>query len=169
MKARQFLFFAEDHAMARLGASIPRPERKVMWTILQLHYGDETVHYELQPQISRGQVEVGLHFEADLETNEARAMVVARHAAEVLGGLGDGWELEEWTASWRRLHRVFPIETRLDAGLAREVGDAYATLIATTHGLLDEIMGFEPQRRPQQATRGNHGADWRRRARAARR
>ena len=88
MKSRQFLFFAEDHAMAVLDRAVAHPQRKLMWTILQLHHGDETMHYEIQPHSGRGQVELGLHFEADAETNEQRAQILAAHAPLLQAELG---------------------------------------------------------------------------------
>ena len=49
LKARQFLFFCEDQAFAELGTAFPHPERHLMWTILQFHYGQPQIHFELQP------------------------------------------------------------------------------------------------------------------------
>ncbi len=144
LKARQFLFFAEDHALAVLEPGLVRPQRKVMWTILQLHHGDETIHYEVQPHVGRGQVELGLHFEADAETNEQRARLLAAHAPLLQAELGPEWELEEWTASWRRLHRVYRF-SRLTATLGRTVGDDLARLMAVTAPLLPEMAAVEPQ------------------------
>lgn len=128
LKAREFLFICEELALAALGNERTPPHRKVMWTILQLHYGEPAIHFELQPQPARGIVEVGLHFEASAEVNDAWAAHVAARAAEMLGELGPEWELEAWTASWRRLHRAIPIE-RLTPSFAREVATAYAHLI----------------------------------------
>ncbi len=144
MKARQFLFFAEDHAMAMLDADIARPQRKLMWTILQFHHGDETMHYEIQPHVGRGQVELGLHFEADADTNEQRAQLLAAHSPLLQAQLGPEWELEEWTASWRRLHRVYRF-TRLTATLGRTVGDDLARLMVVTAPLIPEMAAVEPQ------------------------
>ncbi|MGH2625053.1 MAG: hypothetical protein ACRDHY_00200 [Anaerolineales bacterium] len=120
MQVREFLFYMEEIAMRALPPSVPPPERKVMWTILQLHYGDPNVHFEVQPSPSRQQIELGLHFEGAAEANDAWAHVLASRAPEVMAALGDEWELEEWTASWRRIHRVFRFE-RLEADLGREV------------------------------------------------
>lgn len=139
MKAREFLFYCEDQAMARLPAGFPQPERRVMWTILQLHYGEPDIHFELQPQVSRGIVELGLHFEGPVEANEAAALVLAERIGDVLPPLGEGWELEEWTASWRRLHRTFPFE-RLDGALAREAAEAFARLLVTLAPLVPELI-----------------------------
>jgi hypothetical protein len=121
LQAREFIFYCEDTALAALPADFPRPERKVMWTILQLHYGNPTVHFEIQPHLGRGQVELGLHFEGPAEKNEEWALALSLRAVELMAGLGPAWELEEWTASWRRLHRIFTFE-RLDATLGRDVG-----------------------------------------------
>jgi hypothetical protein len=77
LKAREFVFACEDRAMRDLPAGLPPPERKVMWTILQLHFGDPNVHFELQPQPSRGLVELGLHFEGPVEANDAWAERIA--------------------------------------------------------------------------------------------
>ena len=98
MKAREFLFFAEDPAMGLLPASFPRPERRVMWTILQLHYGNPAVHFELQPQPGRQIIELGLHFEGPVEANDVCAARIADQAPSVRAALGEAWELEEWTA-----------------------------------------------------------------------
>ena len=45
---------------------------------------------------------------------------LAERAADIQAALGPQWELEEWTASWRRLHRTFPFE-HLTVDLAKEV------------------------------------------------
>ena len=129
LKAREFLFTTEESAVAILGSANVPPYRKVMWTILQLHYGDARVHFELQPQPSRGAIEIGLHFEGPAETNDAWAAYVAAEAGYWLGELGPGWELEAWTASWRRLHRSLPF-TSLTDGLSDEAAHDLARLIS---------------------------------------
>jgi hypothetical protein len=125
LQTREFVFYCEDVALAQLGSDFPAPQRKVMWTILQLHYGNPDAHFEIQPHMSRGQVEVGLHFEGPVEANDRYAAALADRAIELMCELGDGWELEEWTVSWRRLHRVFHFE-KLHTGFAREVGEELA-------------------------------------------
>ena len=120
MQAREFLFYVEDLAMAAVPKDIPRPERKVMWTILQFSWGHPAAHIEVQPQPSRALVELGLHFEASAEENELWAQRVAERAGDLQAELGPEWELEEWTASWRRLHRTFRFE-HLSGALGREV------------------------------------------------
>ena len=129
MQAREFLFYVEDLALAALAADVPRPERKVMWTILQLSWGHPAAHIEIQPQPTRSLVELGLHFEASAEENETWAQRVADNAGELQAALGPAWELEEWTASWRRLHRTYRCE-HLDGVLGREVAAELSKAIA---------------------------------------
>ncbi|MDZ7727573.1 MAG: hypothetical protein U5Q44_04880 [Dehalococcoidia bacterium] len=165
LKSREFLFYTEDLAMAGLPEAFPRPERRVMWTILQMYYGTPDLHFELQPQGARKQVELGLHFEADVETNEARAVSVARYAPEILGELGPEWEMEEWTASWRRLHRVFAYE-RLTAGLGREVAEQMTLLLVTLQPLIEEAEAIRPVEAPASAPAPSRGSRARYRGRA---
>jgi hypothetical protein len=137
LKAREFVFLCEDQAMAQLPPSLARLERRVMWTILQLYHRDPAVHFELQPHMGRKMVELGLHFEGQPEANEAWAQIIAARANEILPLLGEGWELEEWTGSWRRLHRTFRFE-RLNGELAREVAGHLATALTTLTPVLVE-------------------------------
>ncbi|MGD9935185.1 MAG: hypothetical protein AB7T37_15930 [Dehalococcoidia bacterium] len=139
LKAREFLFLCEDQALAKVPATLQPTGRTVMWTILQLHYGDPKIHYELQPMPSRGQVELGLHFEATVEQNDAWAAVIAHHAHALRSCMGDDWELEVWTPSWRRLHRVYPAETLTAALASRVASDLTALIAATGHFLRDGI------------------------------
>jgi len=120
LQSREFLFYVEDLAIPALPEDIPKPERKAMWTILQWFWDNPHAHFELQPMTSRSLVELGLHFEGPAEANERWAQRLAERAADIQAVLGPQWELEEWTASWRRLHRTFPFE-HLTVDLAKEV------------------------------------------------
>ena len=135
LQAREFLFECEDQAMAQLGDGLPPIERRVMWTILQLHFGDPAVHFELHPQPSRRQIELGLHFEGAAEANDAWAGRLSALAGDLIPQLGSAWELEAWTLSWRRLHRVYPFD-RLTHALCREV----ATELARAMRILGPIV-----------------------------
>lgn len=135
LKAREFLFLCEDLAIPQVPAALRPHARNVMWTTLQLHYGEPAVHYELQPMPSRRQVEVGLHFESSPAVNDAWAALIGHHAPRLQSALGLDWELEVWTATWRRLHRVYPIE-RLTRDFAAEVAAGLACLVEHTGAML---------------------------------
>ncbi|MCC6382963.1 MAG: hypothetical protein IT304_10680 [Dehalococcoidia bacterium] len=150
LKAREFLFASEDLAMAALPGDFPRPERRVMWTILQLSFGRPDVHFELHPQVARRQVELGLHLEGPAELNALLAERLAERASDLIPALGEGWELEEWTASWRRLHRVYAFET-LTRRLASEVGAELARALL----LLVPVLQVLPVPAPQPEVRAH--------------
>lgn len=154
MQAREFLFYVEDLALAGLPTEVPRPERKVMWTILQFSWGHPAAHIELQPQPSRSLVELGLHFEASAEENEAWAQRVAADAGPLQAALGPAWELEEWTASWRRLHRTWRIE-HLSGVLGREVA-AEATKAITLLWPYTLVGAPRPVERAARPVRNRH-------------
>ena len=156
------MFFCEDLALAELGDGFPRPQRRVMWTILQLHYGNPDAHFEVQPHMGRGQVELGLHFEGPVEFNDRWAFALAERACELMAELGPGWELEEWTSTWRRLHRVFHFE-RLNTDLGREVGGELAKVMRLLQPVAEACAdGWEP---PTPAVRPvRERREWRRKA-----
>lgn len=155
--AREFLFLCEELALARFDPVAAGLQRRVMWTILQYYATRPWVHVELQPQLSRGIVELGLHFEGTLEANEAAAMRFARRPEAVLSRLGDRWDFEVWTASWRRYHRAFPFE-RLDRELARGVAADLAALLEAGAELLPELeRAGEPHQQAGPRRRGRRG------------
>ena len=164
LKAREFVFFCEDQVLAALPPDLPAPERKVMWTILQFHFGQPGAHFELQPQMARGLVEAGLHFEGPVEANDAWVEVLAAHAADILGELGPAWELEEWTPSWRRLHRPYRFG-RLTADLGREIAAELARAIR----VLQPILAGTPASAIPAVTPARRGPPARMRHRARRR
>lgn len=162
MQAREFLFYVEDLAIAALPSDVPKPERKVMWTILQLFWDNPQAHFELQPQPTRSLIELGLHFEGPAEQNEQWAQRVADRASEIQAALGPAWELEEWTASWRRLHRTYAFE-HLTGELGREVAVEMAKAIALLWPYA--LVGAPPPKKPAAAPRP-HRDRYRQRSRA---
>ncbi len=138
IKATDFIGICEEMAMKSVPGHLRPTGRKVMWTILQLHYGDPACHFELQPQPSRNNIELGLHFEGEASLNEARALLIARECPAILASLGPQWELEEWTGSWRRLHRTFRAPT-LTQAIAAEVATALTSLVTSTGSLVQEM------------------------------
>ena len=128
---REFLRRVETAALVTLPPDLARAvTSRVRFSLLQLHFGDPTVHYEVWVQRPRGGqmgsgagVEVGLHFEGrDGQRNRALLAFMVGRAAELVGALGPGIEPEEWTPAWTRLHERLPLEGPLDAALAEALG-----------------------------------------------
>ena len=143
LSTRPFLEEVRDSAVAALPASLGTPHSRVVFTSLQLHFGDPRLHYEVWPVRKTGRLELGLHLEGPQEWSRALAMRLAAHADELRAALGPAYELEDWTASWCRLHRTLPLR-RLDAALAAEVGESLAALIVAAEPLIRRLSPAPP-------------------------
>jgi hypothetical protein len=167
LKAREFVFFCEDQVLTGWPKDIPEPTRKVMWTTLQFHWGEKRVHFELQPMMGRRLIEVGLHFEGPEAMNEAWAIALGGRADELIPELGLEWDLEDWTKSWRRLHRPYHFE-KLTADLGREIAGELRRGMQILDPVIAERLDTE-ESVPVEAPQGPKSRrNWRRRARASR-
>jgi hypothetical protein len=108
---------------------------------VKLSYKNPHIHYEVW---IRGKeehlIEVGLHFEADKETNDALLAYFDSRAFEVHAELGSRVEIERWTNSWSRVHEVVPYKT-LDDELVEVVAKKLAKMISVLQPMLDEFDG----------------------------
>jgi len=164
LKAREFVFFCEDQILSAWPAGVPEPTRKVMWTTLQLHWGEPRVHFELQPMMGRRLIEAGLHFEGPAAMNEAWAAALGSRADDLIPTLGFEWDLEDWTKSWRRLHRPYHFE-RLTADLGREVAAELGRAMVELYPFIADRLSTEQiVDKPVEPERSRR--KWRRRSRA---
>ena len=83
-------------------------------------------------------IEVGLHIEGPHDWSREVAAQIACHADDLRAVLGSDWELEDWTASWSRLHTTLPLAT-LTESLADEVAAAACRLIHGTEPVLRRL------------------------------
>src|SRR5579883_820366 len=124
-----------QEVLSRLEAEVPstlRPwQARQRHAMLQIHYGNPRVHYELWLQSRSGRVEIGLHFEDEPERNQRWCALFAGRVLELLEALGPTVELEEWTASWARLHLTVPLRP-LDDVFAADLAEHFGRLIAAT-------------------------------------
>lgn len=151
--------------LSRLEAETPpqlRPwQARQRHAMLQIHYGNPRVHYELWLQSRSGRAEIGLHFEDEPERNQRWCAVFAVRVFELLEALGPTVELEEWTASWARLHLTVPLRP-LDEGFAAELAEYFGRLIAATADALRGGIEAEIPRSRQAALAGRRSARVRR-------
>jgi hypothetical protein len=138
VRIRDFLELVYD----RLPQHLPQPLREHSWRIrfslLQVYFTKPQVHYEVWVQRKTGRIEIGLHFEGEREENERWAQALARRAIEIQAGLGPDVELEEWTASWTRLHETRPFQRDLSEPLAAEVAARLGQYISLLEPVLAE-------------------------------
>jgi hypothetical protein len=155
MQAQEFLAAVRDQALAQLPIELQSARSRIRYGMLQLHYGEPRVHYEVWLVRKTGMIEVGLHFEADRDANSAGARELAERALELREFLGPELELEQWSPSWTRLHLTVPLST-LNPGLCHEVADRLATLVRLTGNRISSLpararggqtqMAHEPRR-----------------------
>lgn len=144
MRIRDFLMLIQERLEPLLPPQLRSFQSRVRFWLLQVYYWRPAIHYEVWPQRKNGRLEIGLHFEAGREESYRWAAALAERMPEVQARLsggqaapGPGFELEEWTPTWTRLHQSLPLET-LDEALADEVAQRLAHLIEALQPILEE-------------------------------
>ena len=79
-------------------------------SLVKLHYGRPTVHYEVWVQKRRGEVEMGLHFEGNAESNRRHLELLSEQRDAIRSALGPGVSAEPWDRGWTRVHETVPLE-----------------------------------------------------------
>jgi hypothetical protein len=140
---------------------------RVRFVWLQVHFHTPKVHYEVCLTRKTERIEIGLHFEGPRDFSYRWAELIAPHMAEIQAQLGAQMELEEWTASWARLHETVPYDP-LTPALAGEVADRLARLISVCQPIVERELGNVPAELEAEAPKrtGGRFARHRRRARA---
>lgn len=110
-------------------------------SLVKLYYGsDARIHYEVWLQRRAGRVEIGLHFEADPDTNSQMLSRITEQYAIVSQALGPNAEPEQWTASWTRVHESIPFDL-LDEALLNQIADRLSRYIMVLEPMVSEAMG----------------------------
>jgi hypothetical protein len=127
MRPHEFLNAVRERAVARLPEELRGWRARVQYAALQAHYGNPRLHYEVWLVRKTGRIEIGLHIEAERETSRAWAAFLAAHADDLRASIGPGVELEDWTASWSRLHETVPL-----GPLSEDLSDEVAARLAAS-------------------------------------
>lgn len=134
MTIRDFLDIVEAEYLAAMNGDGGKPRR--IWSLLQVHFGNPQVHWEVWPQRKTSRVEIGLHFEAEREKSYEWAARLGEYAGIAMAELGPGAELEEWTPSWTRIHETLEFQSLSDQ-LAAEVAGRLVVYVKTLRPLLE--------------------------------
>ena len=136
MKSREFLEILPEMVRQQLPPEFGDFQViSTMSTLMKIHYGVPTVHYEVWIQRRKKQVEVGLHFEGDRESNSTHLEMLRQRATDIRSALGDAVELEEWDKGWTRAHQTVPLEPLNDDFLV-EVSFTLSGMIRTLEPIL---------------------------------
>lgn len=95
--------------------------RRPWRTLLQIHYGEPSLHYEVghvPPRVGSKAhgYELGFHFEArDHALNRYLLDGFRRHLFEIKATLGESMEAEMWDRGWTKIYEVYPEEPLTEA------------------------------------------------------
>ena len=138
MRIRDFLARVYDALTKQLSPAFRDHEWRLRWSTLQIYFEKPAIHYEVWVQKAAGRIELGLHFEGDRSESYGWAEALAPRAIEIQAQLGPGVELEEWTASWTRLHETIGLSGKLTEELAYEVARRLARFIEVLEPIVAE-------------------------------
>lgn len=123
---------------------LPRPLQKVQvrqpWRwLIQFHFGEPRLHYEVSGAKGRPGWELAFHFEsADKTLNRYLLTGFRRHLFEIKDTLGPGIEAEMWDKGWAKVYEVYP-EDQLSEAYQAEVGRRLAAIISCLHPIFVDL------------------------------
>ena len=137
MRVAEFMSIVEARALAALSDGLRAGVNSRIHSVwLQMHYHTPKVHYEVWLSRKNERIEIGLHFEGVRDFSYRWAELIAPYMPEIQARLGPQVELEEWTASWARVHQSVPYDP-LTEPLAHEVADRLAEMIAVLQPIVE--------------------------------
>ena len=117
------------------GIKVRQPWR---W-LVQFHYGEPRLHYEVSRPRNRDGLELDLHCEArDKELNRYLLFGFRHHLFEIKDTLGESIEAEMWDKGWTKIYEVYPYET-LDEEFQKAGGRRMAEIIVCLHPIFVQL------------------------------
>ena len=113
-----------DFQIAHRGASLTK-----------MYYGRLAVHYEVHIQKKKKEVELGLHFESDPDTNFQYLELMSQRSQDIKESLGVDIEVEEWVRGWTRVHTTVELDP-LDDDFLVELSFRLSAMIQTLEPIL---------------------------------
>ncbi len=109
--------------------------------LVQFHYGQPLVHYEVVTLGERrGVLEIGLHFESRNADENTRLLDgFMQHLIEIKAELGDQVEAEMWDKGWTKVYETIPLET-MNAAYLDLVADRLAQMIVVLQPISEQLL-----------------------------
>lgn len=153
MRVADFMALVQERTLSLLPKRLREScTARVRFVWFQVHFHSPLVHYEVWLARKTGRIEIGLHFEGPREFSYAWAERLAAHMEQLQAELGPDYELEEWTASWARLHETVPYDPPSEE-LAAEVAGRLARLIRVCQPIIEAERHAVPEPAPAPAHR----------------
>lgn len=113
--------------------------------LVQFHYGEPRLHYEISPAFRRGGWELGFHCEAtDKHLNRLLLNGFRRHLFEIKETLGESIEAEMWDRGWTKIYEVVP-EAELTTAYQAQIGRRLAEIIICLHPIYADLRNQAAQ------------------------
>jgi hypothetical protein len=109
--------------------------------LVQFHFGEPRLHYEVVKVRRDGGWELGFHCEArDRRLNRFLLDGFRRHLFEIKDTLGESIEAEMWDRGWTKIYEVVPGEPLTDEYQGR-LGERLAAIITCLHPIFVDLRG----------------------------
>jgi hypothetical protein len=117
------------------GIKVRQPYR---W-LIQFHYGEPRLHYEVSRSQGQKGLELGFHCESrDKALNRLLLFGFRQHLFEIKDVLGESMEAEMWDRGWTKIYDVYPLAD-FTAEHQQEVGQRMVKIIACIHPIYVEL------------------------------
>ena len=104
-------------------------------SLAKMYYDRLAVHYEVHIQKKKKEVELGLHFESDPDTNFQYLELMSQRSNDIKESLGADIEVEEWVRGWTRVHTTVQLDP-LDDDFLVELSFRLSAMIQTLEPIL---------------------------------
>ncbi len=109
--------------------------------LVQFHYGEPRLHYEIAKAQRQGGWELGFHCEArDKHLNRVLLDGFRRHLFEIKDTLGGSMEAEMWDRGWTKIYEVYP-DADLNTDYQQQIGRRLAEIITCLHPIYVDLRG----------------------------
>ncbi len=139
---RDFLKTLPEQVYPDLPPSLQAIKVRQPWRwIIQFHYGEPRLHYEVSQPRGRQVLELGFHCEAkDRQLNRFLLDGFRHHLFELKDVLGETVEAEMWDKGWTKIYETYPL-AELTEQYQMEVGRRLARFITCLHPIYVHLRG----------------------------
>lgn len=140
MSQQKFLQTLPDVMIPQLPKKLQAIQVRQPWRwLVQFHFGETRLHYELSRVARRDAWEIGFHFESgDKQLNRFLLHGFRRHLFEIKDTLGESFEAEMWDKGWSKVYEVAPAEAYTAAHQA-QIGKRLADVITCLHPIFVDL------------------------------
>ncbi|MCB9418948.1 MAG: hypothetical protein H6667_04050 [Ardenticatenaceae bacterium] len=140
LSRNKFLETLPDVVTLLLPPSLQGIQSRQPWRwLVQFHYGEPRLHYEVVKASYRNGWELGFHCEAgDKHLNRYLLDGFRRHLFEIKDTLGEQVEAEMWDRGWTKIYEVYP-DAELTTDYQQKIGHRLVEIITCLHPIYVDL------------------------------